>query len=257
MAQPRAAPDRRGHRTGTRSSADRRGHPVGQPGQQPGACAIRRCRPPNCSRDSATASTTSTTTRSLPTSPTTSLLYWALLAMTIVRTGRRTFGPSFDRTRLDNLTLGLDRHATRNLHRLPMAITRLSRLRKVTERFYRDYDVLLTPTLADETPRIGHLDPTADYQQVIDRLVDWVGVHAPAERDRGARDLAATGRVRLGHAGRHDVGCADRATTAGCWSWPTNSRPPNRSRKSRRLCGPKLVSPVPPESAGTRAAVSR
>ena len=32
---------------------------------------------------------------------------------------------------------------------------------------------VLTPTLADETPRIGHLAPT-DYRQVIDRLIDWV-----------------------------------------------------------------------------------
>jgi amidase len=30
------------------------------------------------------------------------------------------------------------------------------------------------PTLAEETPRIGHLDPTADYQQIIERLIDWV-----------------------------------------------------------------------------------
>ena len=102
------------------------------------------------------------------------LLYWASLAMALVRTGQRTFGKSFDRARLDNLTLGLDRHATRNLHRLPLAITRLGRLRRVTARFYQDYDVLLTPTLAEETPRIGHLDPTADYRQIIDRLTDWV-----------------------------------------------------------------------------------
>jgi amidase len=34
--------------------------------------------------------------------------------------------------------------------------------------------VVLTPTLADESPRIGHLDPTADYQQIIDRLIEWV-----------------------------------------------------------------------------------
>ena len=102
------------------------------------------------------------------------LVYWASLAMALVRTGKRSFGKSFDRSRLDNLTLGLDRHATRNLHRLPMAITRLSRLRKITDRFYANHDVLLTPTLADETVRIGHLDPTADYQQVIDRLVEWV-----------------------------------------------------------------------------------
>ena len=102
------------------------------------------------------------------------LLYWASLAMALVRGGRRTFGPSFDRAKLDNLTLGLDRHATRNLHRLPLAITRLSRLQKVTARFYTDYDVQLTPTLADATPLIGHLDPTADYDQVMDRLVEWV-----------------------------------------------------------------------------------
>ncbi|MCB1287846.1 MAG: amidase, partial [Mycobacterium sp.] len=40
--------------------------------------------------------------------------------------------------------------------------------------FYQDYDILLTPTLAEETPRVGHLDPTADYGQVIDRLREWV-----------------------------------------------------------------------------------
>jgi amidase len=102
------------------------------------------------------------------------LLYWAMLAMAMVRAGQRTFGTSFDRGRLDNLTLGLDRHASRNLHRLPSAIIRLRRLRAVSDRFYRDYDILLTPTLAEETPRIGHLDPTADYRQIIERLMDWV-----------------------------------------------------------------------------------
>ncbi|HRD11825.1 MAG TPA: amidase [Mycobacterium sp.] len=103
------------------------------------------------------------------------VLYWGFLAMTIVRTSSRLLGQKIDRDRLDNLTLGLDRHGVRGLHRLPLAIARLNRLRRVTERFYRDYDVLLTPTLTDETPRIGHLDPTADYQQIIDRLSEWVG----------------------------------------------------------------------------------
>ncbi|MFN8070648.1 MAG: amidase [Mycobacterium sp.] len=101
------------------------------------------------------------------------LLYWASLAMALVKGGRRTFGSTFDRTKLDSLTLGLDRHATRNMHRLPLAITRLGRTRRVTARLFQDYDVLLTPTLAELTPRIGHLDPTADYQQIIERLVDW------------------------------------------------------------------------------------
>ena len=102
------------------------------------------------------------------------LLYWSFLAFALVRGGRRSFGASFDRTRLDNLTLGLDHFTGRNLHRLPQAIARLSRVRRITSRQYGTYDAVLTPTVADETPRIGHLDPTADYQQIIDRLIEWV-----------------------------------------------------------------------------------
>lgn len=102
------------------------------------------------------------------------LLYWSLMAMTLVRTGRRNFGKTFDRERLDDLTLGLAKHAQRNLHRIPLAITRLRSLGRVTERLFNNYEILLTPTLADDTPRIGHLDPAGGYRQVIDRLTDWV-----------------------------------------------------------------------------------
>lgn len=102
------------------------------------------------------------------------LTYWSFLAFAVVRGGRYMFGPSFDRSRFDNLTLGLDRNAARNLHRLPMAIRRLAASRRITARLAHDYDVVLMPTLADVTPRIGHLDPTADFDQVMERLIDWV-----------------------------------------------------------------------------------
>ncbi|CAJ1506451.1 amidase [[Mycobacterium] burgundiense] len=102
------------------------------------------------------------------------VLYWALLSMALVRGGRKRFGASFDRTRLDNLSLGLDRHAARNLHRIPTAIARLATTRRSLAAVHRRFDVVLTPTLAHETPPIGALDPMADYEQVIDRLIDWV-----------------------------------------------------------------------------------
>ncbi|MEB3983964.1 amidase [Mycobacterium sp. 663a-19] len=101
------------------------------------------------------------------------VLYWGFLALVQVRTGRRLFGQTFDRTRLDALTLGLERHSGRNLHRLPGAIVRLRRMRRRTAEFFRTYDAVLTPTVADETPRIGHLAPT-DYPQLMQRLIDWV-----------------------------------------------------------------------------------
>jgi amidase len=100
--------------------------------------------------------------------------YWALLATALVRGGRRRFGPTFDRTRLDNLSLGLDRHASRQLHRMPLTLARLARTRAHTRALTRRFDVVLTPTLADAPPRIGHLDPMADYEQIIERLIDWV-----------------------------------------------------------------------------------
>src|SRR5581483_7170953 len=58
--------------------------------------------------------------------------------------------------------------------RLPLALVRLRRAHRHTARFAQTYDVVLTPTLADETPPVGYLDPTADYQQIIGRLEDWV-----------------------------------------------------------------------------------
>ncbi|HEY0225132.1 MAG TPA: amidase [Mycobacterium sp.] len=101
------------------------------------------------------------------------ILYWGFLALAQVRSGRRAFGDSFDRDKLDALTLGLARHTSRNLHRLPRVLVRLRGTRRHKADFYRTYDAVLTPTLADPTPQIGHLAPT-DYQQVIDRLTDWV-----------------------------------------------------------------------------------
>jgi amidase len=102
------------------------------------------------------------------------LLYWSLLAMLTVRTGRRTFGRTWDPGQLDNLTHGLARHSARRLHRLPLAIARLKRLRRWSREFFTQYDVVLTPTLAAETPQIGHLAPTQDYEVVMERLLDWV-----------------------------------------------------------------------------------
>ncbi|MFV0494653.1 amidase [Mycobacterium sp.] len=101
------------------------------------------------------------------------VLYWGFLAFAQTAIGRRTFGDTFDRTRLDALTLGLAAHARRNLHRLPLAITRLRRVHRRSERFFGRYDVLLTPTLADVPPPVGYLAPT-DYEQVLDRLRGWV-----------------------------------------------------------------------------------
>ncbi|MFC5731114.1 MULTISPECIES: amidase [Nocardioides] len=102
------------------------------------------------------------------------LLYWASLALAMLVTGRPLHGRSWNRGNLDNLTRGLARHARRNVHRIPGAVARLRRANAQAELYYEKYDVALTPTLAMATPRVGHLDPTLDYDVIMDRLQDWV-----------------------------------------------------------------------------------
>ncbi len=112
------------------------------------------------------------------------LLYWAMLAASIVRSGRLGFGRTWDASRLDALTRGLDRHCRRNVHRIPFALRRIARSRDWSATFFEEYDVTLTPTLAASTPLVGHLDPTGGYDQVIERLLEWV-VFTPLQNATG------------------------------------------------------------------------
>ncbi len=102
------------------------------------------------------------------------LVYWGLLAWYLVRTGRLTFGRTWDRGQVDDVTRGLARHCTRNASRLPRAMRRLRSTHATSAEFYRDWDVTLSPTLGAPTPLVGHLDPTQGYDTVIERLVEWV-----------------------------------------------------------------------------------
>lgn len=102
------------------------------------------------------------------------LIYWGLLALFLTRTGRRTLDPSFDRHRTDNLTQGLAHMAGRNLHRLPLAMARLQGSQLVSGRFFKNYDVTLTPVLGHPTPQLGHLNPGQSFETVMERLLQWV-----------------------------------------------------------------------------------
>ncbi|MEZ5094097.1 amidase [Nocardioides sp.] len=102
------------------------------------------------------------------------LLYWGFLAFYLLGTGRLTFGSSWDRTKVDNLSAGLAAHCRANLRHYPGAVRRLRRLGTMSAELYREVDVVLSPTLATATPRVGHLDPMQDYETVRDRLLDWV-----------------------------------------------------------------------------------
>jgi amidase len=113
------------------------------------------------------------------------LLYWSSLASVIAATGRVEHGRSWDPTRLDLFTRGLDRHCRRNLRRLPGATRRLRQSGRLSEELHGRYDVVLTPTLARETPEVGWLDPAQGFETVMSRLLEWVAF-TPLQNATGA-----------------------------------------------------------------------
>ena len=113
------------------------------------------------------------------------LLYWSSLASVVTTTGRMEHGRSWDPTKLDLFTQGLDHHCRHNLRHLPGATTRLRRSSRLSEELHGRYDVVLTPTLARETPEVGWLDPAQGFDTVMGRLLAWVAF-TPLQNATGA-----------------------------------------------------------------------
>ncbi len=112
-------------------------------------------------------------------------LYWALMANWQLRITQGVYSDTFDPNRLNNVTLALDRLARCNKYRrLPVAVLRLRATRRHTARLFGTYDVMLGPTVADETPRLGYLDPAAEAQQIMDRGIYW-NAFAPLQNITG------------------------------------------------------------------------
>jgi amidase len=102
------------------------------------------------------------------------LVYWSTLANAVARTGRLTFGSTWDSSRLEPITRGLSSYSTRNAWRLPLALVRLRAAAAASARFFSQYDVALSPTVAHATPELGHLAADQPFEQLLERLMTWV-----------------------------------------------------------------------------------
>lgn len=101
-------------------------------------------------------------------------LYWGMLAFGVRSNGKRLIHKSFDKSRLDGLTLGLDKAFRRQFYKLPAALWRLHRSYHDYARAMAGYDAVLTPVLGHTTPEIGYLSPTVDFDTLFDRLTRYV-----------------------------------------------------------------------------------
>ncbi len=101
-------------------------------------------------------------------------LYWGMLAFGVRSNGKRLIHKSFDKSRLDGLTLGLDKAFRRQFYKLPATLWRLHRSYHDYARAMAGYDAVLTPVLGHTTPEIGYLRPTVDFDTLFDRLTRYV-----------------------------------------------------------------------------------
>ncbi len=101
-------------------------------------------------------------------------MYWGFLAFMVDTFGRKILDPDFDASQLDNLSKGLSRLYRKQAWRTPAMLYRLGQVKRQYAEFMKPYDVLLTPVLAHTTPKLGYLKPDQPFEQLFDRLQQYV-----------------------------------------------------------------------------------
>ncbi|WP_370262511.1 amidase [Limnobacter sp.] len=106
------------------------------------------------------------------------LLYWGMLAASVVHFGRFAVDRKMNPAQLEPLTHGLAKHFTRNLHRFAFALRRLYQFEKQYASAFEHMDVVLSPTLGHAAPPIGHLALNLPFEEARQRLVNFAAFTA-------------------------------------------------------------------------------
>lgn len=100
------------------------------------------------------------------------LQYWGSLVFIVRKFGNLLYDKSFDRTKLVSFTnLMGDRFKA---SKAPGNILRLHRSTAKFSNAVSGFDVVLSPTLAQLPPKLGHLASDQDGQQLFDKLMQWM-----------------------------------------------------------------------------------
>ena len=154
------------------------------------------------------------------------ILYYGFLTLMIRSGGPKLFDPSFDATALTPVVRGFGDHCRSNLAKLPGAIRRLRRSTDEAAQLFIRNDVVITPTVGQLPPEIGHFDTSLAFDELLPRVAEWV-CFTPWNNVTGLPAVS----LPVGHddgdepAGRDDVPCRE---------WPgapaAGAGPPARGR---------------------------
>ena len=117
--------------------------------------------------------------------------YWSMLAFLLSKAGKHAIGPGFDARAVDGLTTGLARRFRSNLRKTPGMLWRLSRSHAAYTQGMdgAGVDLVLSPTLAHTTPKLGYLSPEQPFEELFERLMQYAAF-TPLANATGAPALS-------------------------------------------------------------------
>lgn len=117
------------------------------------------------------------------------LLYYALLFFCQTQFGTTLVDPSFDKLEVDGLTRGFARNFQKSWYKLPATLHGLHKKTRIFRKKFTQYDAVLTPVLTRTTPKIDYLDPNQPFEQLLHRLMCYVGF-TPMNNAAGAPGIS-------------------------------------------------------------------
>lgn len=100
--------------------------------------------------------------------------YWGMLSFLLTQFGEKILATPVAREQLDHLTHGLSELYRKRALTTPQVLYRLYRAKSLYAQVFQHYDVVVSPVLAHTTPLLGHLSPQQDFEQLLDRLLNYV-----------------------------------------------------------------------------------
>lgn len=113
------------------------------------------------------------------------LIYWGMIPALLQLGGKRAVDPDFDAKQLEEWSKGLSRFFWRNIWRAPYAVWKLKRYHKPYAAMFTDFDLVLSPVLAQPPMPIGALDPMQPPKEHMDKLLEYA-TFTPFQNASGA-----------------------------------------------------------------------
>jgi amidase len=102
------------------------------------------------------------------------ITYWGMLAFLISTFGKQQLGRDFDAKKLDGFSKGLRERYLRSALTTPARLYRLFRIKTSYAEMFAEHDVIVSPVLAHTTPKLGYLAPTVPFDELLERLTNYV-----------------------------------------------------------------------------------